>query len=128
VVSGKKYHPFHLVTPSPWPLLISTGAFVTTIGATMYMHSYKGGLFVLLLGLLQVVTIKAFWWRDVIREATFEGMHTLKVQRGLKLGFILFIVSEVMFFFWFFLGFLSFSFISCNLYWLYLAPLCYYTF
>ena len=41
----------------------------------------------------------AIWWRDVIREATFEGHHTTYVQKGIKLGMILFIVSEVMFFF-----------------------------
>jgi cytochrome c oxidase subunit 3 len=42
------------------------------------------------------------WWRDVIREATFEEQHTVAVQKGLRLGMILFIVSEVMFFFAFF--------------------------
>ncbi|HEY4874958.1 MAG TPA: cytochrome c oxidase subunit 3, partial [Puia sp.] len=47
----------------------------------------------------------SIWWRDVIREATFEGMHTRIVQRGLRLGFVLFIVSEVMFFFAFFWAF-----------------------
>jgi len=37
------------------------------------------------------------WWRDVIREATFEGHHSFVVQRGLRLGMVLFIISEVMF-------------------------------
>jgi len=45
------------------------------------------------------------WWRDVIREALFEGAHTQKVQKGLKLGFILFVVSEIMLFFSFFWAF-----------------------
>jgi cytochrome c oxidase subunit 3 len=103
--SGKKYHPFHLVTPSPWPFLISIAALTTTLGGTMYMHAYQGGLFTLLLGLFHVVLIMGLWWRDVIREATFEGMHTKRVQAGLRLGFILFIVSEVMFFFGFFWAF-----------------------
>jgi len=101
----KQYHPYHLVTPSPWPFLISIAAFATAIGATMYMHAYTGGLFLLTLGILQVVLIMLLWWRDVVREATFEGRHTKKVQAGLKLGFILFIVSEVMFFFGFFWAF-----------------------
>lgn len=105
LISLKKYHPFHLVTPSPWPFLISVAAFTTAIGATMYMHFYKGGLFILFLGLLSVILVLTVWWRDVIREATFDGMHTLKVQKGLRMGFILFIVSEVMFFFGFFWAF-----------------------
>lgn len=128
MASSKNYHPFHLVTPSPWPFLISIAAFVTAIGATMYMHSYRGGFFTLLLGLFTVVLIKALWWRDVVREATFEGKHTFKVQQGLKLGFILFIVSEVMFFFGFFWAFFSFCIIASYLYWLYLAPAGHYSF
>jgi heme/copper-type cytochrome/quinol oxidase subunit 3 len=103
--SGKKYHPYHLVTPSPWPLLISIAAFVVAIGATMYMHSYRYGFPILLLGILHVILIMGLWWRDVIREATFEGMHTQQVQDGLKLGFILFIISEIMFFVGFFWAF-----------------------
>ena len=47
----------------------------------------------------------AYWWRDVIREATFEGHHTSVVQTGLRYGMILFIVSEVMFFSGFFWAF-----------------------
>jgi hypothetical protein len=98
-------HPFHIVTPSPWPFLISIAAMVLAIGATLYMHRYVGGLGVLFLGLLNVLIIMSLWWRDVIREATFEGMHTQKVQTGLRIGFVLFIVSEVMFFFGFFWAF-----------------------
>jgi cytochrome c oxidase subunit 3 len=45
------------------------------------------------------------WWRDVIREATFEDKHTAIVQKGLRLGMILFIISEIMFFFAFFWAF-----------------------
>jgi cytochrome c oxidase subunit 3 len=45
------------------------------------------------------------WWRDVVREATFEGHHTSFVQLGLRYGMILFIVSEVMFFVAFFWAF-----------------------
>jgi heme/copper-type cytochrome/quinol oxidase subunit 3 len=49
-----------------------------------------------------------FWWDDVIREGTYEGRHTLVVQNGLKAGMLLFIVSEIMFFFAFFWAFFSF--------------------
>lgn len=66
------------------------------------MHSFKLGGLTLLFGLIYLTVIASLWWRDVIREATFEGSHTAKVQTGLKLGMILFIVSEVMFFFAFF--------------------------
>jgi len=95
-------HPFHLVTPSPWPMFASFAAFIMTVGGVMYMHSYKFGGFTLFFGTVNLLLVLALWWRDVIREATFEGMHTKAVQRGLKMGVVLFIVSEVMFFFAFF--------------------------
>jgi heme/copper-type cytochrome/quinol oxidase subunit 3 len=103
--SAVKYHPYHLVTISPWPLLISVAAYITALGGVMYMHAYKFGLFTLIYGIINVIVIMGLWWRDVIREATFEGMHTTRVQKGLRIGFVLFIVSEVMFFFGFFWAF-----------------------
>jgi len=42
--------------------------------------------------------ILSLWWRDVIREGTFLGAHTLDMQQSFRHGFILFILSEVMFF------------------------------
>lgn len=95
-------HPFHLVTPSPWPLLATLGMFLLTMGAVMYMHAYILGGYVLFFGFTFLVCIVGLWWRDVIREATFEGAHTTTVQRGLRIGMLLFITTEVMFFFAFF--------------------------
>lgn len=46
-----------------------------------------------------------FWFANIIRESSLEGSHTLKVQHGLKLGMVLFITSEVFFFFSFFWAF-----------------------
>jgi cytochrome c oxidase subunit 3 len=98
-------HPFHLVTPSPWPLATSVSVLSLTIGAVMYMHSYVGGGLTLSLGLFSTALMMGLWWRDVVREATYEGRHTEAVQRGLRIGVVLFIVSEVMFFVSFFWAF-----------------------
>jgi hypothetical protein len=95
-------HPYHLVDPSPWPLFASIGALSMTFGGVMWFHSYSGGGFFLLSGMLFVFFCMYTWWRDIVREATYEEHHTVSVQRGLRLGMILFIVSEVMFFFAFF--------------------------
>jgi len=97
-----KRHPYHIVTPSPWPLAASFGALTLTFGGVLYMHGFFLGGFILTVGLLYICACAYFWWRDVIFEATMQGKHTRKVQRGLRLGFALFIVSEVMFFFAFF--------------------------
>ena len=98
-------HPFHLVDPSPWPLVASTAAFGATSGGVLQMHGYTGGGSFLTFSLLFLVTSMFIWWRDIIREGTFEGQHTSIVQLGLRFGVILFIVSEVMFFLAFFWAF-----------------------
>jgi len=102
---SQQQHTFHLVTPSPWPIAVSFAALVLTFGAVMYFHSYKFGSLLLPLGLILVICYKFLWYKDVVREGTFLGDHTFVVQRGLRYGMVLFIVSEVMFFFAFFWAF-----------------------
>jgi cytochrome c oxidase subunit III len=98
-------HPYHLVDPSPWPLVASIAAGVFAGGGIMYMH---GGIWiVMIIGFIATLATMAVWWRDVIYEATFGGYHTPVVQLGLRYGMALFIASEVMFFaafFWAFFG------------------------
>jgi len=101
-VYSKIKHPFHLVDPSPWPFFGSFFVLGFTMGMVSLMHGFQGGLPLVSLGQLGILFVMYVWWRDVVREATFEGCHTQKVQAGLKLGMILFISSEVMFFFAFF--------------------------
>jgi cytochrome c oxidase subunit 3 len=91
-------HPFHLVEPSPWPLAASLALLTTTVSGVMYFHGYAhGGLF-LALGLTATVSTMALWWRDTIRESTYQGAHTMAVQNGLTIGVVLFIISEAFFF------------------------------
>jgi cytochrome c oxidase subunit 3 len=97
--------PFHLVDPSPWPLTASTGALMRTTGSVMYFHGYMGGTSVRRRGLGLLLSTMYVWWRDIVREGTREGQHTTLVQLGRRLGMLLFIVSEVMFFFAFFWAF-----------------------
>jgi cytochrome c oxidase subunit 3 len=94
-----QYFPYHLVTPSPWPILTSFSLLTTTIGAVMYMHGYNHGDSLLSLGLLLTFSGMSFWFRDVITEGTMLGDHTQEVVIGLFYGIILFIVSEVFAFF-----------------------------
>lgn len=97
-MSVSQKHPYHLVDPSPWPLLGSLGALASTIGGVMYMHSFAGGATLLSLGSGLILYTMLVWWRDVLRESTYEGHHTKVVQLGLRVGFLPFTVSEVMFF------------------------------
>ncbi len=101
-MSSVKYHNFHLVNPSPWPLITSFGSFGVTYGSVLILHFFEKGLQIFSYGSSLFFSGIMCWWRDVVREATFEGHHTKIVQQGLKIGMVLFIISEVMFFFSFF--------------------------
>ncbi|WP_119306840.1 cytochrome c oxidase subunit 3 [Cohaesibacter haloalkalitolerans] len=90
-----KNHDYHIIDPSPWPIIASVSAFVMAIGAVTLFHG--GTSLILLAGLVGVLYTMLGWWRDVIREA-HEGHHTPVVQLHLRYGMILFIASEVMFF------------------------------
>nr|YP_009233494.1 cytochrome c oxidase subunit III [Hyla ussuriensis]AMB49049.1 cytochrome c oxidase subunit III [Hyla ussuriensis] len=100
-------HAFHMVDPSPWPLTGATAAFMLTTGLAMWFH-YNTAL-ILTSGLVLMLLTMYQWWRDVVREGTFQGHHTIPVQKGLRYGMILFITSEVFFFIGFFWAFYNAS-------------------
>jgi cytochrome c oxidase subunit 3 len=104
--TGRK-HPYHLVEPSPWPIVGALGAGLTAVGLAVFMHT--GTYWLIILGSVLVSATMMVWWRDVVEEATFRGLHTRVVQIGLRYGMVLFIASEVMFFSAFFWAFFDAS-------------------
>nr|AJD83554.1 cytochrome c oxidase subunit III [Cynoglossus trigrammus] len=96
-------HPYHMVDPSPWPLTGAAAALFLTSGLTLWFHF--NSTYLLKLGLILIALTAFLWWRDVIREGTFQGHHTPPVQKGLRYGMLLFIISEVFFFAGFFWAF-----------------------
>ncbi|MGH7038227.1 MAG: cytochrome c oxidase subunit 3 [Stellaceae bacterium] len=98
-------HPYHLVEPSPWPILGAIAGGLFFVGVLLWMHGE--GTILLYIGIVCVLAIMFVWWRDVVREATFRHLHTPIVQLGLRYGMALFIASEVMFFVAFFWAFFS---------------------
>lgn len=96
--SNFQAHPFHLVSPSPWPLYTSTSLFSLTLSAVLTFHSFSVALIILYTSLTSLVYSMALWFRDVTNEGTYLGNHTLAVQRGLNMGVALFIISEALFF------------------------------
>ncbi len=102
-----KHHDYHLVNPSPWPIIGAAGALALAIGAIQYFISRKAGapqLWYVAPGFVLVLVTMYFWWRDVIKEA-HGGDHTPVVQLHLRYGMLLFIASEVMFFVAWFWGY-----------------------
>lgn len=91
-------HPFHLVSPSPWPLFTSLSLFCVTTTAVSTFHLFENGGYFLALSLITLIGSMSLWFRDIIAEGTYIGNHTLAVQKGLNMGVALFIVSEALFF------------------------------
>jgi cytochrome c oxidase subunit 3 len=100
-----KRHSFHLVDPSPWPIITAGCLFGLTSGTAMYFHDFQNGFELAKYSAIFIFFIMLLWFRDIVREGTFQGMHTVQVQNGLRLGVLLFITSEVLFFFSFFWAF-----------------------
>ena len=90
-----KNHDYHILPPSIWPLVGGAGAFIMLLGATLWMHG--SGPYIFLMGLAAVLYVMFAWWSEVVHESN-TGDHTPVVRIGLRYGFIMFIMSEVMFF------------------------------
>ena len=98
-----KNHDYHILPPSLWPFLGATAAFIMLVGAVAWMKGIEvsgiaiTGPWMFLIGFVGVLYVMFGWWADVVNEGE-EGDHTPVVRIGLQYGFILFIISEVMFF------------------------------
>jgi len=100
-------HPYHLVSASPWPLLSSNSLLLLVTGFLFFLGS--GTLSCLVLGFASTVLCCFSWCKDIIFEGTHLGLHTSTVTRGLCIGFLLFLTSEVFLFVAFFWAYLHSS-------------------
>nr|YP_010305152.1 cytochrome c oxidase subunit III [Vignadula atrata]ULT46704.1 cytochrome c oxidase subunit 3 [Vignadula atrata] len=97
---------YYLVAPSIWPFCTSIGSLCLAVGFVLMFYGW--GVILLIWGLVVLSVSLGSWWRDVIREGQL-GFHTSYVVISLRDGFILFLLSEIMFFFSFFWAFLHMS-------------------
>jgi len=91
----QKNHDYHILNPSLWPLIGALFGFIMLFGAVLFFHDK--GPYLLLIGFVGVIYVMYGWWAETVAENK-EGDHTPVVLIGLRYGFILFIMSEVMFF------------------------------
>jgi len=104
-------HKFHLVMPSPWPAGVSMYLYFFSVSLIGWMNGISSSLFWIFFNFFFISYIAYFWFRDVVRESTYQGYHTLIVQRGITIGFGHFILSELILFATFFatFGYLGFT-------------------
>ena len=91
-------HPYHMVEPSPWPLLTSFAVLTMTVSAALWFNGIQHADILLTLGFLSTLSAFILWFRDIITEGTYLGDHTFAVQKGITMGVALFILSEAFFF------------------------------
>lgn len=96
-------HPYHLVDYRPWPITGAIGVITLVTGIIKWFHNFRINL--LIIGYIIIILTIFQWWRDICREGTLQGKHTILVTKGLRWGIILFIVSEIFFFLSFFWAF-----------------------
>tara|TARA_B100001989_G_scaffold252686_2_gene235670 strand:+ start:536 stop:1411 length:876 start_codon:yes stop_codon:yes gene_type:complete len=117
-----KPHPYHLVRPSIWPFMGAMAGGLLAVGTLMYLHEplsdikdgvqegMEFGLNGIYVGLVAVLLVMFFWWKDVLFEAVTEKAHTPIAMIGMRYGMALFIASEVMFFVAFFWAYFNAAF------------------
>jgi cytochrome c oxidase subunit 3 len=106
---SQQQHPYHLVDPSPMPILTSFSLLALAVGGALTMHENPAGPYLLCGAVMAIIACCYFWWRDVVKEGIKDKAHTKPVQFGMRYGMALFIISEVMFFFAFFWAFFNAS-------------------
>nr|DBA43915.1 TPA_asm: COX3 [Bombus griseocollis] len=96
----KKNFPFHMVTISPWPIIVSINIlnFLLSIILWIYLNNFL----IMISNMFILTSSIIFWFRDIVRESTFQGMHSLFIIKMLKFSMIMFIISELFFFISFF--------------------------
>lgn len=92
-------HPFHMVSPSSWPFISSWSLGYLAVVATFIIQSCIKMSHFFTASLVSIFGAVSYWFRDISIESSYQGNHTLAVQRGIFIGVGLFIVSEALFFF-----------------------------
>lgn len=84
---------------SPWPFMISMFTFNISLVAVGSLSGVIYNTLFLKLSIILFVFSIVSWMVDLNRESAYLGNHISSTQQFLRLGFIFFIVSEIMFFF-----------------------------
>lgn len=103
---SKKYQPvkyYFIADPSFWPIIGSIGLFLTVFGLVQILHSSAIGPFIMVLGILVLITTMFGWFGRVIHES-LHGLHSHQMDRTYRWGMLWFIVSEVALFGAFFIA------------------------
>lgn len=69
--SNFQAHPFHLVSPSPWPVCAAINLLSLTTTGVLTMHGFMFAYNFFFLALISVIYAMGLWFRDIISEGRF---------------------------------------------------------
>lgn len=84
--SNFQAHPFHLVSPSPWPLYTSISLLSLTTSAALSFHGFAFAQYNLMMSLISLILAMAFWWRDVIAEGKLKLKNKILLNYNLNIA------------------------------------------
>jgi len=99
----------HIVPMSPWPFVTAASIMFLLLTTVNFFRYVPECSYMIFLCLFLFVSSLLLWGSDVILEGELLRMHTILMQRSFSFAVILFILSEVMFFFSFFWSFFHYS-------------------
>ena len=99
-----KFHPYHLVDQRPWPIILSCSFLTIVLG---FINLFNFCSVNLILTGVAISRLCALRWVNDINDESNLGFHTDVVRKGFILGFILFIMREILLFVGFFWSFFT---------------------
>ena len=70
-------HPFHLVSPSPWPLFTSVSLFILTTATVLFMHGFQSFEYLVPVAVINVAYVMGlfiFLFRTCISGSFYDFM------------------------------------------------------
>lgn len=101
----KKYESFQVIPSSPWPIIIAALSFVFAISIIMLFRNYWLGKYFVVISIITLTIIITQWMKDVIRESRSKKYYSTKIQKGLRIGVGIFLLSELVIFLVFIISF-----------------------
>lgn len=102
----RKRHHFLILSSRSWPFIISIGAFNSFFSLCLFLKFNNFFNFIVRIWILSI--IRFFWWINYRKELNIFGFIRQNLEEGLKFSILLFISSEVFFFFSFFWSYFHF--------------------
>lgn len=110
-------HPYNILQPSPWPFLLSINLLSFLVSLVGILSGYNNSILINRISLIMLLYIFYLWLYDIVIESNYVGLHSNIVSRTLIIGFLMFVLTELMLFFSLFWAYFHSALNPYNLIW-----------